>query len=233
IYDRVGSSFAATPPEAWPWDDFLEGASWLHLSGITAALGPGGAEAAIRAAQTARARGVKVSFDVNWRDQLWARWPGEPRRILVQLVSNANVLFGNHRDVSLLLGRDLSGDDPAARRRAAEDAFVAFPGLAFIASTIRQVETAESHRLTGRIDTPERCIEAEEIPLLGIVERIGGGDAFAAGILHGLLSGDDLERILQSGLALAALKHSLPGDACCLRQSDIDVFLGNRVDIRR
>ncbi|WP_426261967.1 sugar kinase, partial [Sphingomonas sp. DC1200-1] len=106
IYDRAGSSFAEMPSDAWDWDTLLHGVDRLHLSGITPALGPVPAASAIAAAQAAAARGIAVSFDGNWRGKLWERWDSDPRGILTQLVAEADLLFGNHRDIGLLLGRD-------------------------------------------------------------------------------------------------------------------------------
>jgi 2-dehydro-3-deoxygluconokinase len=233
VYDRAASSFATAPADAFDWPAILDGAAMLHLSGITPALGPATAAAAIRAAQTARDMGVPVSFDGNYRARLWEVWDSDPRGVLTQLVGLTDTLFGNHRDVSLLLGQTFSGDGADRRREAAAAAFAAFPNLKRIASTARQVDDADSHRIAGRIDTPEHGIQTEEVVVAGIVDRIGGGDAFAAGILHGILSGLDLDATVQAGLALTCLKHSLPGDASLFRQADIDAFLAGGMDVRR
>lgn len=113
-------------------------------------------------------------------------------------------------------------------------AFDAFPNLKLIASTARHIVDADCHRLAARIDTPEQEIQTEEVVIAGIVDRIGAGDAFAAGVLHALLSdADDLAGAARAGLALAALKHSLPGDASLLGQSDIEAFLAGELDVRR
>jgi 2-dehydro-3-deoxygluconokinase len=233
VYDRADSSFATAPADAFDWDAILDGAAMLHLSGITPALGPASAAAAIHAAEVAKARGVPVSFDGNYRARLWEAWDSDPRSVLTQLVSMADTLFGNHRDVSLLLGKTFSGDGSERRREAARAAFDAFPNLKRIASTARHVDDADRHRIAARIDTPERGFQTEEVVVAGIVDRIGGGDAYAAGILHGVLNGFDLEATVQAGLALTCLKHSLPGDASLFRQSDIDAFVDGELDVRR
>lgn len=233
VYDRAGSAFADAPADAFDWRRLLDGAALLHLSGITPALGPATAEAAIRAAETARGMGVAVSFDGNYRARLWDAWDSDPKAILTRLVDLADTLFGNHRDVSLLLGREFSGDGPDRRREAAEAAFAAFPNLKRIASTARHVDDADRHRIAARLDTPDGAYQTEEVAVSGIIDRIGGGDAFASGILHGLLSGDAPDSIVRSGLALACLKHSLPGDASLFRQADIDAFVAGGFDVRR
>jgi 2-dehydro-3-deoxygluconokinase len=233
VYDRAHSSFAESPADAWDWDTLLAGVDRLHLSGITPALGPVSAQSALAAVRAASDRGVAVSFDGNWRGKLWARWDGNPRAILSELVEHADLMFGNHRDISLLLDRDFSHDGEDRRREAAEAAFTAFPKLDTIASTARHVEDADRHRLSARIDTRTGHIQTGEVTLAGIVDRIGAGDAFAAGVLHALRTGGDSEDAARTGLALAALKHSLPGDASLFRQADIDGYLAGGLDVRR
>ncbi|WP_116090540.1 sugar kinase [Sphingomonas crusticola] len=233
IYDRAHSAFADAPPEIWDWDAVLGDAARLHLSGITPALGPNGTQAALAAAAAATRLGVPISFDGNWRGKLWEAWDGRPRETLSQLVAQADIMFGNHQDVALLLDRHFSGDGEQRRREAAEAAFMAFPGLRLIASTARHVEDSDRHRLAARIDTPERGFQTDELAISGIVDRIGGGDSFAAGVLHGLIEGLSLEDVARAGLALTALKHSLPGDASLFTRRDIAAFLEGGLDVRR
>jgi 2-dehydro-3-deoxygluconokinase len=233
VYDRKGSSFALATAQDFDWDALLEGASLFHLSGIIPALGPNSAALAIAAADAAQARGISVSFDGNYRAQLWARWDSDPRSILTELVSRADILFGNHRDISLLLGASYSGEREGRRREAADAAFAAFPKLGLIASTARHVVDADTHRIAARVDTREGAAQTEEVAVSGIVDRIGAGDAFAAGVLHGVLTGASTEECARFGLALTALKHSLPGDASLFGPRDIDSFLAGELDVRR
>lgn len=233
VYDREGSAFALVGPDAWDWDTLLDGADLLHLSGITPALGPRSAEAAKAAAAAAKAKGVAISFDGNYRAQLWSRWDSDPASVLRELVGQADILFGNHRDISLLLGRAFSGEGPERRREAAEAAFAAFPDLKLIASTARHVTDADTHRVSARLDGRETWEQTEERVVAGIVDRIGAGDAFAAGILHGMLTGRDLAWTVHAGLALTCLKHSLPGDASLFSERDILAFMAGELDVRR
>jgi len=232
-YDREHSAFALAGPGEFDWDLLLDGAALFHLSGITPALGPRSAELAIAAAEAAAALGVPISFDGNYRAQLWQRWDSNPRELLTRLVGKATYLFGNHQDVALLLGREFAGEGEARRRDAAQAAFDAFPSLALVASTARHVEDADTHRIAARIDARDGATQTEEVTLAGIVDRIGAGDAFCAGVLHGVLSGRDLDWTARAGLALAALKHSLPGDASLFGRRDIEAFLGGPLDVRR
>jgi 2-dehydro-3-deoxygluconokinase len=233
VYDREESAFALADPGDFDWDRLLESASLFHMSGITPALGPRSAELAIAAVEAASARGVPISFDGNYRAQLWQRWQSDPRAILTRLVGKAEILFGNHRDVSLLLGREFAGEGEMRRREAAQAAFDAFENLRLIASTARHVVDADTHRISARIDARDASARTEEVTVAGIVDRIGGGDAFAAGILHGVLTGRDLDWTARAGLALSVLKHSLPGDASLFGTKDVESFLAGERDVRR
>jgi 2-dehydro-3-deoxygluconokinase len=233
VYDRVGSSFASAPGAGLDWDAVLNGARLLHLSGITPALGPDAANAALDAARAARRLGVAVSFDGNYRAMLWEAWDSDPRAILSELIGLTDILFGNHRDLSLVLGRDFSGDGADRRREAAEAGFAAFPTLKLIASTARHTLSADHHRIAARVDMRDGAHQTEEADVTGIVDRIGAGDAFAAGVLHAHLDGGDVRAMAETGLALTALKHSLPGDASLFGQRDIDAFMAGGLDVRR
>lgn len=233
VYDREGSSFALAEASAFEWDRLLGGVDLLHMSGITPALGPRSAEAAFAATEAAGRLSIPISFDGNYRAQLWERWDSNPRETLNRLVSRAEILFGNHRDISLLLGKQFSGDGTIRRREAAEAAFAAFPSLKLIASTARHIDDADTHRISARIDTPEGEAQTDEIVVAGIVDRIGAGDAFAVGVLHGLRSGHDIDWSVRAGLALTVLKHSLPGDASLFGERDLQAFLAGELDVRR
>ena len=233
VYDREGSAFALAGAEDHDWDRLLDGVTLLHLSGIVPALGEGPATVAAAAIAAARGKGIRISFDGNYRESLWRRRGGDPRAILAPLVARAEIVFGNHRDISLLLGREFGGDGPARRREAAEAAFEAFPDLRLIASTARHVDDSDRHRIAARIDSRDGAAQTGEVAVAGIVDRIGAGDAFAAGILHGMLLGRDLDWTVHAGLALACLKHSLPGDSSLFGPRDIEAFIAGERDVRR
>lgn len=232
-YDRAHSAFAEAPAESWDWAALLEGVDRLHLSGITPALGPVPAAAALAAAEAAAARNIPISFDGNYRARLWEAWDSNPRDILSRLIRHADILFGNHRDISLLLDREFGSDGEDRRRASAEAAFEAFPKLQLIASTARHVVDADHHRLSARVDARNGHAQTEELELSGIVDRIGAGDAFAAGVLHALRLGQGIEKAAADGLALTALKHSLPGDASLFSRAELDSFVAGGVDVRR
>ena len=233
IYDRAGSAFA----EAEPWQiDFhgaLVGAALLHCGGITPATGPNGVALARAAQQAADEAGIPVCFDGNYRAQLWDAWDSDPRTVLTELVGGATILIGNHRDISLLLGKTLSGDGADRRREAAEAAFAAFPKLQLVASTARHLVTSDHHRISARVDARDEGYQTDEIDVTGIVDRIGTGDAFAAGVLHQWLQRGDVRAMAESGLALTALKHSIPGDMCLVGKAALEAFSAGGGDVRR
>lgn len=232
LYDRTGSSFALADAAAWDWPVVLAGADRLHLSGITPALGDRAAANAIAAASAAQAAGVPVSFDGNFRATLWAVRDVDPGEVLRPLVAVADLMFGDHRDIGLLLGRALPCDTPDQRRAAAEAAFAAFPNLTVIASTRRLVDDTDTHLLGARVDGRDDGVELPPLRLTGIVDRIGAGDAFVAGVLHAAAIGGALAELARTGLALSALKHSLPGDASLFGLADLAAF-DTGLDVRR
>jgi len=232
-YDRAGSVFALAAPDAFDFAGALAGARLLHVSGITPALGPGGCDLLRAAIRAARAADVPVCFDGNYRANLWDAWDSDPRKVLAELVGAAQILLGNHRDISLLLGRAFSGEGAERRREAAEAAFAAFPSLDLIASTARQVVGGTHHRLAARVDTREESWQTEEIDVAGIVDRIGTGDAFAAGVLHRHLAGRSPLECAEAGLALAALKHGVPGDMILATERELEEFRPGGSDVRR
>jgi 2-dehydro-3-deoxygluconokinase len=233
VYDRAGSSFAQARADDFDWDTHLAGAGLLHLSGITPALGMQSSEAALAAAQAAKRLGVPISFDGNYRAMLWEAWDSDPRAVLSKLIGMTDILFGNHSDLSLVLGKNFLGEGAERRREAAEAGLAAFPGLKLIASTARHTVSADYHRIAARVDLRDSGHQTDEIDVSGIVDRIGAGDAFAAGVLHAHLGGGDAKAMAQTGLALACLKHSLPGDASLFQQVDIDAFNKGGLDVRR
>jgi 2-dehydro-3-deoxygluconokinase len=236
VYDRAGSAFAEAAPASYDWDAALTGASHLHVSGVTPAIGPNGAQAAQAAVAAANRLGVPVSFDGNYRAKLWALWSADGPAILKSLTASAELAFVNERDIALVLGGSYVDEDPAERRRrAAKAAFDAFPRLQRIASTFRVQHGVGDQELSAVMfsrDGSEHRTRA--YALTGIVDRIGGGDAFAAGVLHGLIQGRSDGDAVEFGLAAACLKHGVPGDFNLIREADVESLLsGESLDVRR
>lgn len=236
LYDRADSAFALTVDAEVPADELLAGVGRLHLSGVTPALGPGPAQAAQALADRAAALGIPVSFDGNFRSTLWQRWEADPARHLRPLMAQADVLFADHRDLRLVLGEhDANELGEAAEVAAATAAFAAFPKLRWLCSTTRRATSTRRQVLSAHLRAADgRSWFSGPVELDGIVDRIGAGDAFAAGFLHGLHVGYVEQDRLDFALACGAYKHTIMGDV--LRASVADVrhwMAAGAADVRR
>jgi len=239
LYDRAGSAFVEHVNDAFDWDRLLEGVEWLHASGVTPATGPNGSAAAVALIEAAVRRDVEVSYDGNFRGKLWEQWDGDPPTTLGRMLSGAAVAFADDRDFALVLKTRFDDPDPAERRRqAAAAAFAAFPRLQRIACTLRIQDSVADQALSAVMLTRDGdgVIEtrAEAIHLAGVIDRVGGGDAFASGVLFGLWSGWTDQDALDFGLAAAGLKHSVPGDFNLFSADDVRAAMRDQgFDIRR
>lgn len=221
VYDRAGSAFALGA-DALTLESALAGAQWLHVSGVTPALGPQGVAVARRAMRLARDAGLQVCFDGNFRAALWAGSGADPVPILRELFALADLLIVNHRDLGLALGGDFSRPEPdAALAAAAAAAFEAFPHLGRIACTLRVEHTVDRHGLSATLVTRQAVFQARRTEVEAIVDRIGTGDAFAAGLLHGLQAAMAPAECIAFALAAAVVKHSIPGDFNLAAEADI------------
>jgi 2-dehydro-3-deoxygluconokinase len=226
-YDRRGSSFALNPA-TFDFDRELSGASWFHVSGVTPALGRACADAAIAAMRNAAARGVRVSFDGNYRAKLWQGREADAPAILRAMLENTTVFMGNERDLSLILGQAFDNTE-----RAVIEAFSRFPHLEAVACTSRALNAADDQSYGAHLYTRTATTHVPPIALRGIVDRIGTGDAFAAGIIHGLIRGLQPSETLRFAHAAAVMKHSIPGDFLTLGTSAIKASMGSGLDVRR
>jgi 2-dehydro-3-deoxygluconokinase len=227
IYDRAHSAFANIDSAQFDWPKLLYGIDRLHLSGVTPALGHGPARAAIDAACAARAAGIKVSFDGNFRAKLWQSWDGDAADILHQLMTEADVLFANERDIALVLRKSFAANEPRlAFADAAKAAFAAFPHLQYFVATNRQAPDVMQHSICAWLALRDgQLFETPVCTMHEIVDRIGTGDAFAAGFLHGLHSQYSLQQCLTFAWASGCLKHSIPGDFTRCTIADVEAFL--------
>jgi 2-dehydro-3-deoxygluconokinase len=234
LYDRAQSAFATASPEAIDWDRVLEGAVWLHISGVTPALGANGASAAVCAAQAARRRQVMVSFDGNYRAKLWGAWNGDAPAILKSLMETADLAFVDERDVALILKQECHGAPEERCRAAAKAAFAAFPQLKRLASTSRTKDEGNDYELSAALFTRDNEHRTRTFKIRNVVDRIGSGDAFAAGLLHGLQTKMSDSAALDFALAAACLKHSVPGDFNLVRETDVrELLAGDSPDVKR
>jgi 2-dehydro-3-deoxygluconokinase len=215
VYDRKGAAIANVRLGMVPWDRVLAGARWFHVTGITPALGGGAAETTREALQAARAAGVQTSIDLNYRVKLWGT--AEAGRTMTGLMSLCDVLITTEEDTERVFGiRGKDHEDGAAQlaRR--------FP-LRAVAVTVRDNPLVWKNTWTAIAWQDGKVLRTRSYEV-EIVDRLGAGDSFAAGLIHGLLDGD-LQKGLDYGVAASALKHSIPGDFAWITRGEVEALL--------
>lgn len=234
LYDRVGSAFDIAASDLIDWRSMLDGASRLHLSGVTPAIGANAAEAALRAARAAGEMSVPVSVDGNYRAKLWQRWNGGTSAIMRGLFEAADIAFADERDIGLVLADSYAGDRSEQFVAAGAAAFATFPKLRMLACTHRTQCSVDRHELSATLVTRERTFVSRTYQLHGVIDRMGAGDAFAAGLLHAMHQSLDHGHALEFALAAAVLKHSIPGDFNLVDERDVQTLLSEEgLHVRR
>ena len=234
LYDRVGSAFASAPADLIDWSASITGAQWLHVSGITPAVSHQGAQAALRAVRAASDAGIQISYDCNFRARLWAERTQEAPAVLRELCTYATLIFGDDRDIAFMLDFKPPGSAAERRRLAAQKAFDTFKNLQWIAHTERSQLAVDVQQLAGTLHDRNSTYTTKPYPLHGIVDRIGAGDAYAAGILHGLLHAMPPQQTVEFATAAGVLKHSIPGDFNLIGIADVELLLSEvQTDVRR
>jgi 2-dehydro-3-deoxygluconokinase len=217
IYDREGSAIAEAGPGAVDWTAALDGMDWLHLTGITPALSATAAALTLEAAKAARAKGMTVSVDLNYRSKLW-RYGRPAPEVMRDLAGLADILVGNEEDCQKALGIGAAADltagklDVGAYERLTAEVMTAFPNLQRVAVTLRESLSADWNRWSAVLRSGGGFIAGPVHEIRSVVDRIGTGDAFAAGLIHGLGRFRTDAEALDFAIAAAALKHSIPGD---------------------
>lgn len=248
IYDREGSSVSLTPPEAYPWPEIFNGARWFHITGITPALSATAAAAALRAVQEAKARSLTVSCDLNFRKKLWSWEPTLSPRELAEktmraLLAHVDVVIANEEDAADVLGIRAADTDVAAGKLAsdkypavAREIVRQFPQVALVGITLRESISA-SHNNWGGMLYETRTDTAFFAPLVGgqyqpyrithIVDRVGAGDAFAAGLIFAQLTPELREPQTAVSFAVAAscLAHSITGDFNFCTRAEVEALM--------
>lgn len=244
VYDREGSSVSLTPGSQYGWDELLDGASWLHLTGITSALSETAAEANVLAARKARERGLPVSCDLNFRSKLWRWKPGVAvadlaREQMRGLMPHVTHLLGGRDDIAIMLG--IGPDVPCAAEGGVDGGAALglaravrreFPGLKSVAMTRRLSATASEVSWAGFVFEADGDsghwapvnAEGELVPyeIRPVIDRIGTGDAFAAGMIHGWVAGWTPGRTVGFATAASCLAHSVEGDANWVTESEVE-----------
>ncbi len=224
VYDRRCSAAALVRPGQFDWDAIVQGCRWFHFSGITPAISCSAAAVVREALTAARTQGLTVSLDLNYRAKLWSR--ERAAQVLGELLPLCDVLFASAADAAYLFG--IGGENYAEVAAGLGRRF----GVSGVFGTARSEETAWRTRITGMgvwrgAFHPSREYEVE------VVDRLGAGDAFAAGVIHGLLH-DNLTMAVEWGTAMAALKHTIPGDWPWIAAAEVEsVLQGQGMRVRR
>jgi len=217
IYDRAGSSITEITPAQIDWEAILHGADWFHVTGITPALGAPVAQAANEAIRAAKRSGARVSLDVNYRARLWP--PDEARRALVPMMEHLNLLICNEADAADVFGIGIGiGASDARSGQVDIDAYGNIArqlagqfDLPMVAITLRETVSASDNLWSACLLDDNAFYRSKRYPI-HIVDRVGGGDAFAAGLIYGLLSGQKAQDALEFAVAASCLKQTILGD---------------------
>lgn len=217
FYDRDGAAIALAEPGEFDWPSIFAGASWFHISGITPALSENAAaitEASLRAARKA---GVTTSLDLNFRAKLWNYGKTAPE-VMRGLMEHVDVAIGNEEDCQKSLGMDASADvasgalEHGAYAALTQQLMAAFPGVRAVALTLRESKSADINGWSACLRDSDGFRVGRRYDIQDIVDRVGGGDAFAGGLIYALLSKMPSDEALEFAIAASCLKHSIPGD---------------------
>jgi 2-dehydro-3-deoxygluconokinase len=217
LYDRENSAIALARPGDFDWSAILAGAGWFHITGITPAISASCAELALESTAKARELGITVSCDLNYRKNLWKYGKSAPE-VMQQLAPQCDVLIANEEDCQKALG--LAADSNvhagelshAAYRDLAERVLAQYPHVKMIAITLRESRSASHNGWSACLHDRRDFLVSRHYEITHIVDRVGGGDAFAGGLIYGLLALGSHAEALEFAVAASCLKHSLPGD---------------------
>jgi 2-dehydro-3-deoxygluconokinase len=232
VYDRADSCMAKAGADGYDWPTLLAGSSWFHTTGITPAISGPAADAALAAAKAARAAGVTVSVDLNYRAKLW-NWGAAAGEVMGRLVAEADVLIANEEDADKVFdirapGSDVAGGqvDPSGYADVARQLSERFPRLRIVAFTQRGSHSATDNTWSGVLWTPDAFHMSRSYRIAPIVDRVGTGDSFAAGLIYALLDGRPPESALEFAVAASCLKHSIRGDVNLVSVAEVEALAG-------
>jgi len=229
FYNRSNEAAAQLKPGDFDWGQiFADGVRWFHSGGIFAALSETTGELIVEAMRAAKASGAVTSFDLNYRAKLWNIWGGQDKAVdvIARIVENVDVLVGNEEDLQMGLG--ISGQDVHTQSKLDPSAFFAmmdqvvdkYPQVKVVATTLREVHSTNRHSW-GAVAWINGQTHVTPTIELDVVDRVGGGDGYAAGFFYGLLSGEEPEQAVKLGWAHGALLTTFPGDTTMATVSQV------------
>ena len=235
IYDRAHSAVAEALPVDFDFDAIMEGADWFHWSGITPAISDNAAELTRLACEAAKRHGVTVSVDLNFRKKLWTK--EKAQSVMRPLMQYVDVCIGNEEDAELCLGfrpeADVEGGKTDAEGykgifKAMADEF----GFRYVVSTLRESFSASHNGWKAMIYDGKEFYESKRYDILPIVDRVGGGDSFSGGLIHGLLTKKTQGEALEFAVAASALKHTVEGDFNMVSAAEVEALAGGNASGR-
>jgi 2-dehydro-3-deoxygluconokinase len=231
IYDRSNSSFADIKPGMIDWKIVFDGANWFHFSGITPAVSFGAADVCLEAVKTAKEMGLTVSCDLNYREKLW-KWGKQPNEVMSELMQYADVAIGNEEDAEKVFGIKAPDADVTTGKvendqylYVCENLAKRFLNLKNIAITLRSSISASHNSWSGVLWDKGNFYSGPTYNITPIVDRVGCGDAFAGGLIYGLLSYEDAQLALNYSIAASCLKHTIFGDINLVTKAEVEKLM--------
>jgi len=217
VYDREGSAIALAKSGDIDFPQAFQGASWFHITGITPAISAGAAELAIESVKTAHDLGLTVSCDLNFRKNLW-KWGKTAHEVMPELMKYTDVCIANEEDCQMALGIRCEADvhagelDRDAYRKLTETVLATYPNLKAIAITLRESKSASHNGWAACMNDRSAFVVSRRYEITHIVDRVGGGDSFAGGLIYALVTMNSSQDVIEYAVAASCLKHSIPGD---------------------
>ncbi len=207
VYDRFGSAFSQIKTGMIDWESVLSGATWFHWAGITPALSQGAADVCLEAVKMAKKLNITVSADIFYRSNLW-NYGKRPSEVLPELTQYTDIVIANQDNIKTIFGIENDSFVDACQKLK-----VVYPNIKKIADTQRTSVSASHNLLKATLWNGSQLLETQNIEINPIIDRIGGGDAFIAGLIYGLTELDNEQTALDFAVAASALKHTIEGDA--------------------
>jgi 2-dehydro-3-deoxygluconokinase len=230
VYDRDHSAIALARPGDIDWTKCFEGAGWFHTTGITPALSQSAADLAVEAAVAAKQAGLTVSVDLNYRKNLW-KYGKAPKDVMPALVNRTDYVIANEEDVQAALGIEAAVDvhsgqlDREQYRALAEKVLAAYPGVKGVAITLRESHSASRNGWAACFHNRAEFLLSRHYDITHIVDRVGGGDCFAGGLIFGLQHLGSAQDALEFAVAASCLKHSIPGDFSRFTRAEVESLI--------
>ena len=238
IYDRANSALATMKPDMVDWAEVFSDARWFHWTGITPAVSERAAETCLDAVKAAEEAGLTVSCDLNYRSKLW-KWGKTPEEVMSELVKHIDVAICNEVDAERVFGIKAPGVDitkgeveAESYRFVAEKLMERFPNLQSVAITLRGSISASHNTWSGVLHNGKTLYKAPVYDITHIVDRVGAGDAFAGGLIYGLVRGENPQKALDFAVALSCLKHTIYGDSSVVRLEEAEKLMKGAVSGR-